>query len=29
MPFAAPERENPTKFSVRDFGGSICEQADI
>ena len=26
---AAAERENPTKFSVRDLGGSICEPADI
>lgn len=29
MPPAAAERENLTKFSVRDFGGSICEPADI
>jgi len=29
MPPAAAERENPAKFSVRDFGGSICEPADI
>ena len=29
MPPAAAERENRAKFSVRDFGGSICEPADI
>ena len=29
MPSAAAERENPTKFSVRDFGRSICEPAKI
>jgi hypothetical protein len=29
MPTAAAERENPPKFSVRDFGMSICEPADI
>jgi hypothetical protein len=29
MPPAVAERENPTKFSVRDLGGSICEPADI
>ena len=26
---AAAERENRLKFSVRDFGMSICEPADI
>jgi hypothetical protein len=29
MPTAAAERENRLKFSVRDFGMSICEPADI
>jgi tRNA A37 threonylcarbamoyladenosine dehydratase len=29
MPSAAAARENPTKFSVRDFGMSICDPVDI
>jgi hypothetical protein len=29
MPTAAAERENRSKFSVRDFGMSICEPTDI
>ena len=29
MPTAAAERENRLQFSVRDFGMSICEPADI
>jgi hypothetical protein len=29
MPTAAAERKNRAKFSVRNFGGSICEPADI
>ena len=29
MPTAAAERENRLKFSVRDFGMSMCEPADI
>jgi len=29
MPSAASERKNRSKFSVRDFGMSICEPADI
>jgi len=29
MPSTAAERKNRSKFSVRDFGMSICEPADI
>jgi hypothetical protein len=29
MPSAAAERKNRAKFSVRDFGGSICEPPNI
>src|ERR1019366_9306693 len=29
MPTAAADGENRSKFSVRDFGMSICEPADI
>jgi hypothetical protein len=29
MPTAGAERENCLKFSVRDFGMSVCEPADI
>src|ERR1017187_2140179 len=29
MPSAAADRENRAKFSVHDFGGSICEPAGI
>jgi len=29
MPAAAAERKNRAKFSVHDFGGSICEPANI
>jgi len=29
MPSTAAERKNRSKFSVRDFGMSICEPANI
>jgi hypothetical protein len=29
MPTAGAERKNRAKFSVRDFGRSICEPVDI